>query len=167
MATSLNVYLAIDSEMAEAEKGEQSELIVTSDRPPEVGEEVDMGLPLKKWQVINIEAYRSDHSEGQTVYVAAVNPCGSDREPDKSEWEEGPVTMHISLAKASDRPVVITYGWNFDGKAPSGRIYGYKLDEEGIKPIPLEWIVSEVETCKPEKGSLYEAIHLCWCESKP
>ncbi|WP_448603611.1 hypothetical protein [Thermoleptolyngbya sp.] len=164
MATSLNIYLAVDGEMAE--KGEQSELIVAGDRPPEVGEEVDMGLPLKKWQVINIEAYRS---EGQTVYIATVTPCGSDREPDKSEWEEGPVTMHISLAKASDRPVVITYGWNFNGKTPSGRIYGYKLTEEGIEPIPLEWVVCEVETCRPDDkhSSLYEAIHLCWCESKP
>jgi len=32
--------------------------------------------------------------------------------------------------------VVIAYGWNFDGKTPSGRIYGYRLTEEGIKQIP-------------------------------
>jgi hypothetical protein len=166
MAQSINVYLAVDDTATEVELGEQSEVIVTSDRPPEIGEEVSMGLPLKKWQVTRIEAYRSKE---QTVYVAIVTPSDSDDEPDESEWR-GKTTMNISLTKASDRPQVITYGWNFNGKTPSGRIYGYKLTDEGIEAVPLEWVISEIETCQPEAEelyNLYEAVHLCWCKSQP
>ena len=164
MAQSISVYLAVDDTLIQPEMGEESELFLDGAMKPQIGETLDMGIPDKRWKVTSVEAYRS---EGQTVYVAIVAPADSSGIPDESEWRDGTVSMHISLSRRGDLPYIVNYGWNFDGKLPEkGRIFGYKLTDSGIESVPLDWVISDLETCLPddEESSLYSAIHLCWCE---
>lgn len=167
----VSIFTAIKEEMADSNLGEESEQIQVQSRRPELGQTITMGGD-RKWQVVKVEAYKS---EGKTVYVAMVAP---EKEmsslPDESEWsatymrqDAHSMAFYVNL---SEEDQVINYGWDYAGVPPSGRLLNYEPVEgygSLMKPIPSQWVISTVDECQPEQQEpTFDMVYLCRCQKE-
>ena len=112
---------------------------------------VERGAAPKRWdisplgKVVSIEFYKG---ELDIVCIALTNLTAKPTEDE---------TFNIQLG--SDRSI-ISYGYSQTGAAPTGR-----LTTDEMFPVPTEWSVDLIDTCKPiiEDQGHYKAIHLCHC----
>ena len=112
---------------------------------------VERGTAPKRWdisplgKVVALEFYKG---ELDIVCIALTNLAARATEGE---------TFNIQLAP--DRSV-ISYGYSMTGAAPTGR-----LTTDEMFPVPTEWSVDLIDTCKPmaEDQGRFKAIHLCHC----
>lgn len=168
----ISIFTAVQETMIDQSSGEDSELIKVDDTRPELGQTITMGGD-RPWQIVKVEAYKN---EGKTVYIAMVVPQESVAlMADESQWNV-PYILHESPCKAfyvnlSTDDKLINYGWDFTGVPPSGSLFNYEPvegHETLMRPVPSEWVVSEVDECLPTSDEqIFDMVYICHCEKQP
>lgn len=99
--------------------------------------------------VASLEFYKG---ELETVCVALAAPITHEEDE----------TLNVKIAP--DRSI-INYGWSMIGRAPTGRLMNYEPTnhETLMRPVPSDWCVDRVDTCKPLETGTYQAVHFCHC----
>lgn len=122
----------------------EDNFIQSHDAPPLIGETCSLGA------IASLEFYKG---ELETVCLALTEP---------KTYADSSHTFDIQLTP--DRSI-IKYGWSMIGRAPTGRLMNYEptSHETLMRPVPSDWCVDRVDTCKPLETGTYKAVHICHC----
>ena len=117
--------------------------VVEFGNAPAVGDSSEVGA------IASLEFYKG---ELEIVCLAMTEPL---------THEEGE-TFNVQITP--DRSI-ISYGMSMIGQAPIGRLDDYEPtgNGDGMRPVPTDWCVDLVDTCKPMIEGIYKAVHICHC----
>ena len=156
------LYEAVDNYQADRSQNEDSERIELSERPPVVGDFVQMNSD-RRWKVVCVETY---YGKNGVIVLALVSLEGV-TVPAREQWfqaeqrQEYPEVC-LNVQQFADGRLH-HYGWGMTGNPPGGRLFGAEPTEHPtlMRTIPLPLAVSEVDTYRPSEESSYTAIHVC------
>lgn len=158
----LNIFTVTQEEDIDPQLGEESELIQFGSLP-QLFDLVKMGSD-RDWKVVYIEPY---HRADETLYVVMVSrfdlPLANRADWTEAQTKQDYPAISLNIELSPERSV-LQYGFNMQGKAPTGQLKSYSPTGEGtLMKAELEpWVIDRTDTYQNGFG-IYTAIHLCWC----